>query len=116
MAQGIRRAGTYPVTIKTPLPPAQYSKIFVTFAQDNAVVVEKKLGDSGFVINGDRVEVTLTQNETLLFKPSASTPMGRERGMRAFMQCRCYKNSLDAPASCTWPLEVYDALKAEVIS
>lgn len=116
MPQGIRRAGTYPVTIKTPLPPAQYSKIFVTFSQNQAVVVEKKIGDSGFVINADTIEVTLTQAETLLFKPSASTPMGRERGMRAFMQCRCYKSSLDAPASCTWPLEVYDALKVEVIS
>lgn len=116
MAQGIRRAGTYPVTIHTPLPPAQYSKIRVTFSQDQAVVVEKKNGDSGFVINADSVEVTLTQAETKLFKPSASSPMGRERGMRAFMQCRCYKTSLDAPASFTWPLEVYDALNEEVLS
>lgn len=111
----IHRAGTYPVTIKTPLAPSEYSEILVSFAQGQQIVVEKTNGDSGFSTTDDAVVVTLTQSETLLFQPTAGSPMGGTRAPMAFLQIRCYKSDLDAPASAVWPLEVYDSLNQEVL-
>lgn len=112
----IHRAGTYSVTIKPPEAPSAYSKILVSFAQNQQIVVEKKTGDSGFSTTADSVEVTLTQAETLLFQPTVGSPMGDERGQMAFVQIRCYKSALDAPASKIWPIDVYDSLNREVLS
>ena len=112
----IHRAGTYPVTIKTPQAPSEYSSILVTFAQNQQIIVEKGTGDSGFSTTADAVEVTLTQDETLLFQPTVGSPMGGTRAPLAYIQIRCYKSSLDAPASAVWPLEVYDALNQEVLT
>ena len=111
----IHRAGTYPVTIKTPLAPSEYSEILVSFAQGQQLVVEKTNGDSGFSTTDDAVVVTLTQAETLLFQPTAGSPMGGTRAPMAFLQIRCYKSDLDAPASAVWPLEVFDSLNQEVL-
>lgn len=111
----IHRAGTYPVTIKTPLAPSEYSEILVSFAQGQQIIVEKKNGDEGFTATEDSVVVVLTQAETLLFQPTAGSPMGGTRAPMAFLQIRCYKSDLDAPASAVWPLEVYDALNQEVL-
>lgn len=111
----IHRAGTYPVTIKTPLAPSEYSEILVSFAQGQQLVVEKKNGDTGFSTTEDAVVVVLTQAETLLFQPTAGSPMGGTRAPMAFLQIRCYKSDLDAPASAVWPIEVYDALNQEVL-
>ena len=112
----IHRAGTYSATIKTPQVPSQYSKIRITFSQNQQEILSKNQGDSGVVLTSEAVEVTLTQAETLLFRPSAPSPMGAQSGAPAFMQIRCYKNSLDAPASATWAVEVFDALNQEVLS
>lgn len=112
----IHRAGTYTCTIKPPLDPSEYSEILVSFAQNQQIVVEKKLSDSEITIQDDAVAVTLTQDETLLFQPSAGSPMGNVRGPLAFIQIRCYKSTTDAPASAVWPLEVYDALNQEVLA
>ncbi len=112
----IHRAGTYPVTIKTPEAPSNYSSILVTFAQNQAIVVEKGTGDSGFSTTEDSVVVTLTQAETLLFQPTVGSPMGAARGPMAYLQIRCYKSALDAPASAIWPVDVYDSLNQEVLS
>lgn len=112
----IHRAGTYSATIKTPLAPSQYSKIRITFSQNQQEILSKNQGDSGVVLGTDAVEVTLTQQETLLFRPSAPSPMGAPSGAPAFMQIRCFKTALDAPASATWRVEVFDALNQEVLS
>lgn len=113
---GIHRAGTYPATIKTPKAPTEYSAIQVTFSQNQQVLVTKELGDEGLTINGDAVEVVLTQEETLRFQPSAGSPMGAVKNAPAFLQIRCYASDLDAPASACWPIPVYDSLTQEVLS
>lgn len=111
----IQRAGTFPAKIKTPLAPAEYSQIRVTFAQAQRIVVEKTIGDAGFTVGADSVELVLTQAETLLFQPTAGSPMGAVKGPMAYMQIRCYKSTTDAPASFVWPIPVYDSLNREVM-
>lgn len=111
----IQRAGTFTAKIRTPLAPSEYSQIRVSFAQGQRIVVEKTIGDAGFTVGTDSVELVLTQAETLQFAPTAGSPMGTVKGPMAFMQIRCYKNATDAPASCVWPLPVYDSLNQEVM-
>lgn len=111
----IHRAGTCPVTIKTPLAPSEYSIIRVSFAQGQQILVEKTNGDTGFETTEDSVEVTLSQEETLLFQPTAGSPMGGMPGPMAYMQIRCYKSATEAPASKVWPIPVYDSLYTEVM-
>lgn len=111
----IHRAGTFPATIKTPLAPSEYSIIRVSFAQGQRLIVEKSIGDAGVTLTEDTVEVVLTQAETLLFQPTAGSPMGAITGPMAYMQIRCYKSATDAPASAVWPIPVYDSLNQEVM-
>lgn len=111
----IHRAGTFPATIKTPLAPSEYSIIRVSFAQGQRLIVEKTAGDEGFETTDTEVVVKLTQEETLLFQPSAGSPMGAITGPMAYMQIRCYKSATDAPASAVWPIPVYDSLNQEVM-
>ena len=113
---GIHRAGTYPATIKTPKAPTEYSAIQVTFSQNQQVLVTKQLGDTGLTINGDVVEVTLTQTETLQFQPSVGSPMGAVKSPPAFLQIRCFASDLEAPASACWPIPVYDSLTQNVLA
>lgn len=112
----IHRAGTFPATIKTPLPPTEYSAIRVSFSQDQVELITKNLGDSGLTVDDEYVTVVLTQQETLAFRPSASSPMGEKLGAPAFMQIRCFRHAMDAPASACWAIDVYDALNREVLS
>lgn len=116
MTGTIHRAGTCPVTIKTPLPPAEYSKIRISFSQDQVELITKNLTDAGVTIEDDTVVVVLTQQETLLFRPSVSSPMGEKLGAPAFMQIRCYKSAFDAPASACWLMDVYGSINTEVLS
>ena len=111
----IQRAGTYACSIQTPEAPEAYSLIRVTFAQNQQIIVEKQTGDEGFTVNADTVEVELTQQETLAFMPSTPSPMGAQKGGMAFLQCRCYKDALSAPASRVWPLTIFDSLNREVL-
>lgn len=113
---GIHRAGTYPATIKTPKAPTEYSAIQVTFSQNQQVLVTKELGDEGLTLNGDAVEVVLTQQETLRFQPSAGSAMGAVKSPPAFLQIRCYASDLEAPASACWPIAVYDSLTSNVLA
>ena len=112
----IHRAGTFPATIKTPLPPGDYSAIRVSFSQDQVELITKNLGDSGLTVGDEFVEVVLTQQETLAFRPSVSSPMGEKLGAPAFLQIRCFKDAMDAPASACWAIDVYDSLNREVLS
>lgn len=102
----IRRACSYSATIKTPEEPAEYSVIVATFSQDNNILINKSLGDSGVTINEDCVVVQLSQEETLLFRP----------GKVALFQIRCYKSTYEAPGSKVWAIDVYDSLNMEVLS
>jgi hypothetical protein len=101
----IRRACSYEATIKTPVDPAEYSAILVTFSQGGNNLVNKEIGDAGLTLNEDSVVVQLSQEETLLFQ--AATP--------AFLQIRCYKATYDAPGSKVWTIDVYDSLNTEVL-
>lgn len=116
MVGTMHRAGTYTATIKTPAPPLEYSRILVTFSQDQAEIISKTIGDAGLTLDSEHVAVTLTQSETLLFRPSVASPMGEKLGAPAFMQIRCYKSEFEAPASACWQIDVYDALNREVLS
>lgn len=106
---GIRRAGTYPCSIRPPRPPADYSAIRVTFTQNQNLIISKTLGNTGLTINGDRLEITLTQQETMLFMPSMPSPMGARTGAPAVMQAHFYLNDFDAPISPAWVIPVYDS-------
>lgn len=111
----IIRAGTFQAKIRTPLEPSEYSQIRVSFSQAQQLIVEKSIGDEGFTVGEDSVELVLTQAETLRFAPTVGSPMGIAKGPMAYMQIRCYKSATDAPASATWPLAVYDSLNQEVM-
>ena len=111
----IHRAGTYACSFKPPKPPESYSAIRVDFSQNQQLILTKQLGDSGVEINGAVVEVTLTQRETLIFQPSAGSPMGRQKGTPVAIQIRCYASDLDAPASACWAREVFDCESEEVL-
>lgn len=111
----IHRAGTWAGTFKPPKPPEEYSTIRVTFAQGQRIVLIKSKGDEGVTVNGDTLEVVLTQAETLLFQPTAGSPMGAITGPMGFVQMRCYKSATEAPASPVWPIQVYDSLSQEVM-
>lgn len=101
----IRRACSYEATIKTPVDPAEYSAILVTFSQNNQILVNRSIGDAGLTLNEDSVVVQLSQEDTLLFKPS----------IPAFLQIRCYKATYDAPGSKVWAIDVFDSLNTEVL-
>lgn len=111
----IHRAGTYACSFKPPKPPESYSAIRVDFSQNQQLILTKKLGDPGVEINGARIYVTLTQEETLLFQPSAVSPMGRQKNGPVFVQFRCYAGALDAPASNCWARQVFDSESEEVL-
>lgn len=102
----IRRACSYEATFGTKINPSTYSAILVTFSQDDQIIINKSIGDPGVTINSDSVVVTLSQEETLLFKA----------GETAFVQIRCYKSTYDAPGSRVWAVEVFKSLNEEVLS
>ena len=101
----IRRACSYEATIKTPVDPAEYSAILVTFAQNSQILVNRSIGDAGLTLNEDSVVVQLSQEDTLLFQANTT----------AFLQIRCYKATYDAPGSKVWAIEVFDSLNTEVL-
>lgn len=110
---GIKRACSYSAAITTPINPANYSAIVVTFAQDQEIIIEKQKSELELTSSG--VVVHLLQSETALFIPSKKSPMGAKTGGKAYMQIRVYASDENAPGSDCWPIEVYDSLSDEVI-
>lgn len=97
------RACSYTATIKTPEVPTNYSAILVTFAQDNAVVLEKTLND--ITIDNENIVVQLDQEETADFTC----------GKKCFLQVRCYKSQYEAPGSHIWAIDVQPALNDTIL-
>lgn len=112
---GIRRAGSFACTIEPPLAPSEYSAIQLTFSQDQQIIITKNLGDTGLAVSGTKLTITLTPAETLQFRPTGGSPMGRKTGGPAVMQLRCWKSASDAPASPCWGLPVFDCNSEEAI-
>ena len=110
----IIRACSYSVAIDMPEPPTNYSRVVVTFAQNQRILVSKELAEMSATDDG--VFVELTQEETARFRPSEKSPMGRLTGSNAFMQIRAYKEPTDAPGSECWEIPVLDSLNQEVLS
>ena len=110
----IVRSCSYSSVIFIPEPAENYTKIEVSFAQDQQIVVTKSDGDLETASNA--VVVSLTSEETLLFRPSVKSPMGRRLGGSAFVQIRLFKDSSDAPGSKCWPVEVHDSLQEGAIN
>lgn len=110
----IIRACSYSAAIDTPEPPTNYSRVVVTFAQNQRILVSKELSEMS--VTEDGVLVELTQEETARFRPSEKSPMGRLTGGKAFMQIRAYKEPTDAPGSECWGIPVLDSLNQEALS
>lgn len=119
MATGlITRVCSYEAAITTPNPPSYYSRIVVTFSQNQEILVTKTEQDvgQGMTLGDSGIVVTLTQEETSRFSPSRESPMGRRRGDPAYMQIRVYASPYDAPGSFSWEMDVLDSLSEEVLS
>ena len=100
---GIRRACSYIVRIKTPIPPESYSSKLVTIQQKKRNLVSKK--DAQLTIEDNRVVMKLTQAETQPF----------EAGVIAYLQFRGYIDEYNAPGSKCWPVEVWPALDDQIL-
>lgn len=100
---GIRRACSYTATIKTPLPPGQYSAIQVTISQNRKNLITKNQAE--LLVDSDNVILRLTQEETKQFAA----------GIPAFLQVRCFKSVYEAPGSKMWALEVYPVNNEEIL-
>ena len=109
----IKRACSYTAVIRCAVDPIEYSKILVTFAQDQNIVIEKTEQD--MTINDDSIIVELSQNETLQFRPTGKSVMGRRTGSPVYMQIRAYKSVYEAPGSKQFALEVVDCQSEEVL-
>lgn len=99
----IIRCCSYTAGIKTPINPAEYSKILVTFSQDKKKIVVK--GKAELTLQEDAVKVQLTQEETALFSAPGT----------ALLQLRAYKSEYDAPGSRMWAIPVYPTNNEEIL-
>ena len=109
----IQRACVYSVAIKTPIDPNNYSEISVVFSQNQREILKKAKQD--LTLTEDGVFLVLTQEETLLFKPSIPSVMGRAKGQPAYLQIRAYKDAREVVGSKSWKIEVYDTQNEEVL-
>lgn len=109
----IQRACTYSAAIKTPSDPNEYSEIVIVFSQNQREILKKTKQD--VVLTEDGVFLELTQQETLLFKPSITSVMGRAKGQPAYLQIRAYRDAHEVVGSKSWKIEVYDAQNEEVL-
>ena len=100
----IIRCCSYTAGIKTPIDPAEYSEILVTFSQDKRQIIVKN--KAALTLQEDAVKVQLTQEETSLFTAPGT----------ALLQLRAYKSKHDAPGSRMWPIEVYPTNNEEILS
>lgn len=113
---GIYRAGSFGVTVEPPRPPADYSAIQITFSQDEQILITKGANSPGITVRDTDVLIELTPAETLLFRPSAPSPMGRPGGGPAILQFRAWASSTDAPASPCWGIPVFDCNSEEALT
>ena len=99
----IRRACSYRAEFTLPEEAASYSAILVTISQRKKQIINK--GKTELDLDGIRVTLRLTQEETLLFSSDAA----------AQIQLRAYKSPYDAPGSKIWTIEVNPSLNEEVL-
>ena len=109
----IKRACTYRALIKSAINPTEFTKILVTFSQDQEILVQKTLNDMS--VTSDGILVTLTQEETLRFRPTGKSIMGRRIGSPAYMQIRAYRSASEVPGSKQFELNVIDTQSEEVL-
>ena len=109
----IVRACAYNAVIHSKIDPTQYTKILVTFAQDQEIIGQKTEDD--LIIDGNDILVSLSQDETLQFRPSLKSVMGRRTGSPAYMQVRLFSSTYDAPGSKQIAIEVVDSQSEEVL-
>ena len=100
---GIRRACSYQATFQTPKPPANYSEILVTFAQNGQNLINKQRYQ--LAVEDYTVTAQLTQEETALF----------EAGTPAQVQIRCFGAVYDAPGSAVFSVDVWPALNDVIL-
>lgn len=109
----IKRACSYTAVIKCAIDPTEYTRILVTFSQDQQIVIEKT--ESQMLVSSDGIIVNLSQDETLQFRPTGKSVMGRRTGSPVYMQIRAYKSTYEAPGSKQFALEVVDCQSEEVL-
>ena len=105
--------------------PSAFSRILVTYSQDNCIVLEKTEDDMTFdtVTDSTTGEVTeyiawtrLTQEDTLKFKPERAA-QGKCGGKhsKVYVQVRVLTSSGEAMASDPYQVEVFDVFNDEVL-
>ena len=110
----IKRACSYSAVIRCAIDPTEYSRILVTFSQDQQILVEKEKNQ--MTVTSEGIIVELSQEETLRFRPSGKSIMGRRTGSPVYMQIRAYRSTYDAPGSKQFMLNVVDTQSEEVLS
>lgn len=114
MKKGLmKRACSYNVAVATSVDARTYSKILVTFAQDQEILITKTEAD--FDVQEAGFTVQLSQEETLQFRPSLKSVMGRRIGSPVYMQVRAYRTNYDAPGSDNYEIDVIDSHSEEVL-
>ena len=100
----MRRATSHSFTWKLPKYADDYPEILATLEQNGEIILNKTKND--LEIDGNRVVLILTQEETLMF----------EAGVPAYIQMRAYNSPKDAPGSKVWKIPVYRSLNEEVLT
>ena len=62
------RASTPTHKLRLPWEESEISELWLTYSQNDKIVLEKKYSEGAFTIDGTVWSVTLTQEETNLFK------------------------------------------------
>lgn len=109
----IIRACNFNTELNIPDNPTSYSKIVVTFAQDQEIILQKQMGE--LTLRENSVVVSLSQDETKLFRPSQKSPMGARTGSAVYMQLRALKNNGVIGTECQ-KITVYDSLDDTTLS
>lgn len=100
----IRRACSYQAEFTLSENAASYAAIQVTISQRKKQIINK--GKTELDLDGLRVILRLTQEETLLFSSDAP----------AQIQLRAYKSPYVAPGSKIWTIDVNPSLNEEVLT
>ena len=99
----MRRATSHPFSWQLPRDANEYSAIVVTLEQNGEIILNKTKND--MEIEGNKVRLVLTQEETLLF----------EKDEPAYVQIRAYRNPKDAPGSKIYKIQVHRSINEEVL-
>lgn len=97
------RACSFKAVFIPPEPPASYTAVLVTMAQNGQTKINKSLSD--LTVGDNDFTMKLTQAETAQF----------QAGEQAWIQIRCFKDEYNAPGSAVWPIDVLPVLNDQIL-